>query len=60
MKRYKITLMVPHSTIIEAPDIQEAHNEATRMLHNARNGQDDVRPKLHMIEEFEEIQVDML
>lgn len=33
MKRYKIVLLVPHETVIEAPDMQAAHEEGKRMTH---------------------------
>ena len=31
MKRFRITLMVPHSTEVVVADAQAAHNEATRL-----------------------------
>jgi len=33
MKRFKITLLVPHSTEVVVADIQAAHNEATRLAN---------------------------
>ena len=50
MKRYKITLLVPHSKEILAANEQEAHKEATR-LTQVDNTRDEV-PKaiLHSVE----------
>jgi len=53
-------MLVPHSTIIEASDTQTAHNEATRMVTNSYPGDEGIKPKLHSIEEIEEMQPDML
>jgi len=60
MKRFRIVMLVPHSTIIEASDTQAAHNEATRMVTNSYPGDEGIKPKLHSIEEIEEMQPDML
>lgn len=60
MKKFKIVMLVPHSTIIEAQDTQSAHNEATRMVINSHPGDEGIKPKLHSIEEIGEMQSDML
>jgi hypothetical protein len=39
MKRFKITILVPHSREILATDLQEAHKEAVRLVHD-----DDTHP----------------
>jgi len=56
MKRYKITLMVPHSTEIVVASVQEAHNEATRLA----GGDVAEGPKamVHSVEEIGDIQTD--
>ena len=38
MKRYNITLLVPHSTEVIVADAQAAHNEATRLAGPDGNG----------------------
>lgn len=56
-RRYKITLLVPHSTIIEAPGPQEAHNEASRMVNNVHP--DETKPILVSIDDVGPVQSDM-
>ena len=50
MKRFKITLMVPHSKEIVVATVQEAHNEATRLASAEVHG----GPKaiIHSVEEL--------
>jgi hypothetical protein len=56
MKRFKITLLVPHSTEIVVASVQEAHNEATRLVEaDVQSGPAAV---VHSIEEIGDIQTD--
>jgi len=41
MKRFKITLMVPHEMEVVVSDAQAAHNEASRLIA-ARHNEDPV------------------
>ena len=55
MKKYKVTLLVPHERVIDAPDIQSANREAHRLTQI--NNTDERAPKaiLHsVVEESEE------
>lgn len=56
MKRFKVTMMVPQERIIEASDIQEAHNFVSKMMQ----GQPETNPgpKVHSIELLEEEVID--
>jgi hypothetical protein len=51
MRRYKVTLLVPHSRVIDAVDLQAAHKEALSIAHI--NNTDDRAPKaiLHSVVE---------
>jgi hypothetical protein len=52
MKRYVVTMMVPQTRTIEAPDIQGAHNEVHRMLNNGTPADFNVpHPIVHSIVE---------
>jgi len=56
MKRFKITLMVPHSKEIVVTDAQAAHNEATRLA--AATVQDGPKALVHSVEELEDVQTE--
>jgi len=51
MKRFKITLMVPHSKEIVVATMQEAHNEATRLA--AGEVAEGPKAMVHSVEEIE-------
>ena len=57
MKRYKITLMVPHSREIVVADAQAAHNEATRL---ARSGiaPGEAAAIVHSVEYINDVQTE--
>ena len=50
MKRFKITLMVPHSREIVVADTQTAHNEATRLAAAPQDG--EIAAVVHSVEEI--------
>ena len=52
MKRFKITLMVPHSTEVVVADMQAAHNEATRLSQPAASG---LAAIVHSVEELGDV-----
>lgn len=54
MKKYKVTLLVPHDRIIDAVDMATAQVEARRLAHI--NNTDDRAPKaiLHSVVEQKE------
>jgi len=56
MKRFKITLMVPHSKEIVVANAQEAHNEATRLA--AAEVHEGPKALVHSVEELGDIQTD--
>lgn len=56
MNRFKITLMVPHSTEIVVATMQEAHNEATRLA--AAEVYDGPKAVVHSVEEIESVNTD--
>jgi hypothetical protein len=56
MKRFRITMLVPHSTIVVVPDAQAAHNEATRLAEPPTDGSG--RAIVQSIEEIDEIQTE--
>lgn len=53
MKRFKITLMVPHSREVVVADAQAAHNEATRLATIPVDGSPCA--VVHSIEEIEDV-----
>ena len=53
MKRFKITLMVPHSREIVVADAQAAHNEASRLATAPLEGEPSAL--VHSIEEIEDV-----
>ena len=53
-KRFKVTLMIPQETIIEAVDLQAAHNQVSNMMKNSRDPDANPAPKVHSIIEIEE------
>lgn len=57
MKRFRITLMVPHSTEIIAGTMQEAHNEATRLV-SAGVYDNGPRALVHSVEALEDLIVE--
>ena len=57
MKRFKITLLVPHSREIVVVDAQAAHNEATR-LATAHTANNEPKAIVSSIEEIEDVQTE--
>lgn len=57
MRKFKVTLMIPQETVIEAADLQAAHNQVTKMMQNARDPDANPAPKVHSIIEQEEPEV---
>lgn len=57
MKRFKITLLVPHSREIVVADTQAAHNEATR-LASANVVPGEPKAIVSSIEEIEDVQTE--
>jgi hypothetical protein len=53
MKRFRITLMVPHSTEVVVADAQAAHNEATRLAQAPADGSPPAI--VQSIEEIEDV-----
>ena len=53
MNRYKITLMVPHTTEIVAATMQEAHNEATRLA--SAEVHEGPKAMVHSVEEIDTV-----
>jgi len=56
MKRFKITLMVPHSKEIVVGSVQEAHNEATRLA--SAEVHEGPKAMVHSVEEIEDVNTD--
>jgi hypothetical protein len=56
MKRFKITLMIPHSTEIVVATMQEAHNEATRLA--SAEVHEGPKARVHSVEEIEDVTTD--
>ena len=54
MKKFKVTLLVPQHQVIEAPDLQEAHNQVTTMMQSQSDPEANPRPKVHSIIEVAE------
>jgi len=50
MKRYKVTLLVPHSTEIMAGDQQAAHAEAARLAHVGKTQDNQPDAIVHSVE----------
>jgi hypothetical protein len=55
MKRFKITLMVPHSTEVVVADAQAAHNSATHLANQPTHEQDAPATFVHSVEEIEDV-----
>lgn len=55
MKRYKVTLLVPHERIIEAVDIDAASKEAHRLTHINNTNDDAPKACLHSVVEQGEV-----
>lgn len=54
MKRFKVTLMIPQETVLEAADLQAAHNQVTQMMQRQRDPDANPAPKVHSIIEIED------
>ncbi len=54
MKKYKVTLLIPQERVIEAPDVQAAHNQVSKMMESHRPELNEPVPKVHSIEEVKE------
>ena len=52
MKKFKVTMLVPHERTIEAVDIQAAHNQMTKLIRNAQIEVNIPRPIMHSIVEI--------
>lgn len=57
MKKFRVTLLVPQTRVIEAHDLQEAHNYVTKMMENQPDREENPATKVHSIIEVEEPQV---
>lgn len=51
MKKFKVTILVPQDRIIEARDIQDAHNYVSKMMQNQPDQEKNPGPKVFSIEE---------
>ena len=51
MKRYKVTILVPHEREFEATDTQDAHNKVTQMMEAAVSS-GELESKVHSIIEM--------
>ena len=51
MRKYKVTLLVPHERTIEAASLQEAHKEGMRLTHMNNTNERAPKAVLHSIEE---------
>lgn len=49
MKRYKITLLVPHERYVQAEDMKAAHKEANRLAHINNTDERAPRAILHSV-----------
>jgi hypothetical protein len=49
LKRYRVTLLIPQERTIEARSAQDAHNEVSKILSNARVEENVPQPILHSI-----------
>ena len=58
MKRYKITIMVPHVEEVVVTDAQAAHNEAKRLAGKTHGGLPDAT--VHSIEFVNDVQTEPL
>jgi len=56
MKRYKITLLIPHETTIEAPDMKFAHEEGKRLAHVGETADGVTKAILHSVVELGEVE----
>jgi hypothetical protein len=56
MKKFKVTLMIPQERVLDAPDIQDAHNQVAVMMKNY-NLNENPGPKVHSILEVVEAQI---
>ena len=54
MKKFKVTLMVPKVSVIDASSIQDAHNQVHKMLHQGVRTTNEPHPIMHSIEELSE------
>ncbi len=54
MRKYKVTLLVPHERIIEAVDIAAAHKEANRLTHINNTNEACPKAVLHSVIEQKE------
>lgn len=56
MKHFRLNFLQPHAMVIEAVDMQAAHNRAKRIIDHARRGD---KPTLMSIEELVEEQLEL-
>lgn len=56
MKRYKVTILMPHEREFEATDAQDAHNKVSQMMLNTVDPSQELAPKVHSIVEVETIE----
>lgn len=57
MRKFKVTLLVPHERIIEAADLGAAHREANRLSQINNTHDDAVKAILHSVVEETDAQV---
>jgi hypothetical protein len=55
MKKYRIVLLVPHSTEVVVTDVQGAHNEATKLAYAHTASQAYGKAVVQSIEFVEEV-----
>lgn len=51
MKKFKVTMMIPQERMIEASDIQEAHNQMTKLINHTQGEKNIPHPIMHSIVE---------
>lgn len=52
MKRYKVTILMPHEREFHANDAQDAHNKVTKMMKNSVEPGQEPQAKVHSIVEL--------
>lgn len=53
LKKFKVTVLIPQERVIEAPDMQDAHNQVSDMMKNY-DPDENPGPKVHSIIEIVE------
>ena len=52
--KFNVTLMIPQTSVLEAADLQDAHNQVTAMLKRGGTVEGEPVPKMHSIEKVDE------